>query len=198
MADDKPLKDAAKKAITDIEAVEKEDAGVPPELSVQIADKLVAVLSEGKKSHTPGNMMDDWLYLPEFVTTQDGKDVRFVKYVKILGHMRALTPDGQYLLRWCHPGRFNRHLRQGFDFIKYDDVLEDTALYKKSTEGYIQNGDLFLMKISIDGFGRMLKQKLELQKSYEQYHEGEVTREAEKYNTKSFVANEDGSIDFIN
>ena len=198
MADNKELKKAAATAITDIEAVEKEDAGVPKDLASEIAEKLVNVLSVEHKSYTPGHMLDDWLYIPESVKTQDGKDRRFSKHVKILGHVRALTPDGQNLLRWCHPGRFNRHLRQGFDFIKYDDTLDGTAVYKKSTEGYIQNGDLFLMKISIDGFGRMLRQKLELRKSYEQYHEGEVTREAEKHNTKSFVAHEDGSIDFIN
>ena len=198
MADNKTLKESAGNAIKAIEAVEKEDAGVPKELAEEIAEKLVNVLSESKKSYTLGHMLDDWLYIPEYFKTQDGKQRHFSKHVKILGHVRALTPDGQSLLRWCHPGRFNRHLRQGFDFIMYDDILDGCAVYKKSTEGYIQNGDLYLMKMSIDGFGRMLRQKLELRKSYEQYHEGEITREAEKHNTKSFRAHEDGSVDFIN
>lgn len=200
MAERKAGAAAAKKAIDDIAAVEKEDSGLPKKVTLKdkIAGQLVDVLSEKKTNLTSGSQMDDWLYIPETIPLKDGGTRRITKHVEIMGHVRILSSDGLYLLRWCHPGRFNRHQRQGFDFIKYEDMFEGTNFYKKSNEGHIQNGDLYLMKISIDGFGRMLKQRLELQRTYEKAHEGEVTRAAEQYNTKSFRTQPDGGIEFIN
>lgn len=191
----------AKEAIEAITAVEAEDSGVPEgELTVEekISGQLVKILNEPRTNLTGPNMLDDWLYLPEVITLTNGSTRKITKHVRILGNIRYLTPDAEYLLRWCHPGRFNRHQRQGFRFIKYDDMLKDSDAFKKSTEGFIQNGDLYLMKISIAGFGRMLKQKVELQATMEGSFVGPVAKEAEKFNTKAFIDHPDGTKEFIN
>jgi hypothetical protein len=192
----------AKKAIEEIKAVENEDSGIPQGEEISIEDKisgqLVQVLSAPRKSYTGSNQMDDWCYIPETIKVRDGSVRRISKHVRVMGQIRYLTADAEYLLRWCHPGRFNRHQRQGFTFVLYNDLLEDTDAWAKSPEGYIKNGDLYLMKISIDGWGRMMRQKLDLEATQRAEHEGEITREAEKYNTKSFRSHPDGDIEFIN
>lgn len=191
----------AKEAIKAIEAVESEGAGIPEgEISLEekVSGRIVKVLNEKKTNLTGPNRMDDWLYIPEVIYLNDGSTRKITRHIELAGVPKVLTADGEYLLRWCHPGRFNRHQRQGFSFIKYDDMFLNTDAFKKSTEGYVQNGDVYLMKISIDGFARMLKQKMELRASMEASTVGEVTREAEKYNTKSFEINPDGSLEFVN
>jgi hypothetical protein len=193
-------KAAAKAAIKDIEAVEDPKAGFSDEKSLeeQVADKFIAVLTEPLNSYTGPNDRNDYSYIPEVIRLKNGTEKRITKRVKVLGHVRAISLDGMYFYRWCHPGRFDRHRRQGFDFVSYDELFKDADYFQRSENNRIRNGDVYLMKISVDGLARMYREKVELQKHFESVHEGDVAEAAEEFNTKAVRIYEDGTSENIN
>jgi hypothetical protein len=200
MADKKTTKAAAKEAIEAIEAVEAPDSGIPEEKTLEelVADKYIAVLSEPLQSHTGPNDRNDFTFIPQWIKTDDGRERQVTKRVKVMGHVRAISMDGNYFYRWCHPAKFDKHRRQGFDFVPYDELFEDATYFQKTVEKHIRNGDVYLMKIGVEGLARMLREKLELQKHFESVHEGEMATAAEEFNTKAVRISPDGSSDNIN
>jgi hypothetical protein len=193
-------KAAAKEAIKAIESVEAPDAGIPEEKTLEelVADKYVAVLTEPMSDHTGPNDRSDYTYIPEFIRDNDGTERRITKRVKVMGHVRVISLDGNYFFRWCHPARFDRHRRRGFDFVHYDELFENANYFQRTPEHHIRNGDVYLMKIGVEGLARMLREKLELQKQYEATAEGEMAQAAEEYNTKAVRIAPDGTSENIN
>jgi hypothetical protein len=190
---------SAKKAMDEIDSIQSEKAGVPEDIEEQVKKRFLQVLSEKRTNLTGPNMADDWCWLPETIDVpRTGERRHIVKHVDMFGEFRFMTADGQYFLRWCHEGRFDRHRRRGYTFVRYDDMFKDTDFFQRTTDNRVRNGDLYLMKVSVDGFARLQRDKLELKRIYERYHEGEVTEAAEKHGTKSFRHYDDGSIEFIN
>lgn len=61
---------AAAEAIKNIEAVEKEDSGIPEEKSLEelVAEKMVSVLTEKRVDYTDGSIQSDWTFIPEYIT----------------------------------------------------------------------------------------------------------------------------------
>jgi hypothetical protein len=196
----KTTKAAAKAAIKSIEAVEDPKAGFSEEKSLeeQVADKFIAVLSEPLTSYTGANQRDDFTYIPEVIRLRNGTEKRITNRVKVLGHVRAISLDGQHFYRWCHPGNFDKHRRRGFDFVPYDELFEDADYFQRTPEQRIRNGDVYLMKISVDGLARMYREKIELQKHFASVHEGDVATAAEEFNTKAVRIFEDGTSENIN
>ena len=115
-----------------------------------------------------------------------------------MGHIRVISMDGECFFRWCHPAKFDNHRRRGFDFVPYDELFKDASYFQRTPEGRIRNGDVYLMKIGVEGLARMLREKLELQKHFETVHEGEVTAAAEEFNTKAIRIHPDGTSENIN
>jgi hypothetical protein len=196
----KVTKAAAKDAIKAIEAVEAPTSGVPEDKTLEelVADKYITVLSEPLADHTGPNDRNDYTFIPEYIRCNDGKTRHVTKRVKVLGHVRAISMDGNYFFRWCHPAKFDAHRRQGFDFVHYDELFKDANYFQETIEHHVRNGDVYLMRIGVEGMARMLREKLELQKHMESAHEGDITRAAEEFNTKAIRIHPDGSSDNIN
>jgi hypothetical protein len=194
----------AKATIKEIEEVTPEKSGVPEDIEESVKRRFLQHLKEQRTDLTESNRMADWLYIPEVIRLKSGGTRRITKHISLFGSFRYMTPDGNYFLRWCHPSRFDRHLRRGFSFIEYDKMFGDTNYFVQTAENRIRNGDLYLMKISVDGFARIQREKLDLQSHYARYHEGSVTDMAEKFNTKAFRYDPSGNtkslgdVEFIN
>jgi hypothetical protein len=194
----------AKATIEEIEKVSNEKDGVPEDIEESVKRRFVQHLKEQRTDLTEAHRMSDWLYIPEVIKLKSGGTRKICKHINLFGSFRYMTFDGEYFLRWCHPGRFDRHIRRGYNFVRYDDMFKDTDYFAKTAENRIRNGDLYLMKISVDGFARLQREKLDLQSHYARYHEGSVTDEAEKYNTKAFRYDPSGNtktlgdVEFIN
>ena len=190
----------AKEAIQAIEKVESPKAGIPSEKTLEelVADKYIAVLTEPLKDHTGPNDRNDYTYIPEYIRDKHGEERRCTRRVKVMGHIRTISLDGNYFFRWCHPSKFDSHRRKGFDFVIYDKMFKDAKYFQETPEHHIRNGDVFLMQIGVEGMARMLREKMELQKHFDSEYEGDITQEAEKYNTKAIRIHPDGSSENIN
>jgi hypothetical protein len=193
-------KAAAKAAIDAIEAVEAPDAGIPEEKTLEelVADKYIQVLTEPLKDHTGPNDRNDFTFIPEYIRDDYGNTRQITKRVRVMGHTRVISLDGNYFYRWCHPDKFAKHRRRGFDFVPYDELFKDATYFQKTTEKHIRNGDVYLMKIGVEGMARMLREKMELQRHFQSVHEGEVAGAAEDYNTKALRIHPDGTSENIN
>ncbi len=190
----------AKEAIKAIESVESPESGIPPETTLEelVAEKYVQILTEPLADHTGPSDRNDYTYIPEYIKDNYGKERRITKRVKVMGHVRVISLDGNYFYRWCHPGRFDKHRRQGFDFVPYDELFKDATYFQRTNEQHIRNGDVYLMKIGVEGLARMLREKLELQKHFESVHEGDITSACEEFNTKALRIHPDGTSENIN
>jgi hypothetical protein len=197
---DTKAKAKAKQAIEAVEAIEAPDSGIPKGKTLEelVADRYVAVLTEPLSDHTGPNDRNDFTYIPEYIRDNLGNERQITKRVKVMGHVRVISMDGNYFYRWCHPAIFDRHRREGFDFVHYDELFEDATYFQRTNDSHIRNGDVYLMKIGVDGMARKLREKLELQKHYEAIAEGEMATAAEEYNTKAVRINPDGTSENIN
>ena len=120
---------------------------------------------------SPGTIVEDPTYIPEFVETHGGFKRRVCRHVVIDGQTVVLTADSQRKFRWCRkddPTRISTHKRRGFRFSSYPALFDDTGLFEESTgTKHVVNGDLVLMEISMDGWERMRAEKKRLQAALE-------------------------------
>jgi hypothetical protein len=80
-----------------------------------------------------GIYQDDPTAIPEYVETFDGR-------------RRRIRPDG-IAFRWASWERIPERKRQGYRFVIYNDLFEDTGLFERDVNGRVVNGDAVLMYI---------------------------------------------------
>jgi hypothetical protein len=170
-----------KAAIAEIDAVQN-----TPDMPKRWGDK-----GERLTIATPGTMVDDPTYIPEYVRTRDGFKRHVTNHRVIDGHMHILTPDSQEKLRWCRDDgrKIPLHQRRGFTYVKYSKTFADTGLFQEGPGDTVKNGDLILMKIYLDGWERMRKEKNNLQSLLEGAAGQELFQTGESTGTPTFKDN---------
>ncbi len=118
---------------------------------------------------TPGNIIDDPTYIPEYVTLYDG-DKRHISNHRIIdGQITILTANSRGRFRWCRDDgrKIALHQQRGYSFCSYDEMFAGTGLFEKGTGDRIKNGDLYLMTINLDAWQNMKDEKLRIQAGLE-------------------------------
>jgi hypothetical protein len=114
---------------------------------------------------SPGNIVEDATYIPEYVRTFDGRERCVSRHRVINGNLHVLTPSADKKYRWClnDPQKFSLHKRRGWDTSRYSWLFADTGMFKAGLGDTVENGDLVLMEISLDGWDRICAEKRRLQ-----------------------------------
>ena len=166
----------AKKQIEEIQSTER------PELP-RWGDKGPLTIA------SPGSIVPDPLYIPEYVDVNDGTTRRVALFRVIRGQRHTLTADGQRKFRWCKKDsqRIAIHKSYGYRFSSYSSLFANTGLFEQGPGDMVLNGDLVLMEISLDGWERLHEEKMRLQLMLEGSHINDLAAEGERYGVPTFV-----------
>jgi len=191
-------KKVQKVATVDKDEMKKQDAAQLEKDVKEIMDKLSAEQAEKNaekakqfgewKKPRRGMKLDDpdhsrkpmeppnYMRIPEFLDTNDGG-------------RRRLKEEG-YQYRW---GRFKgtnpkvpAHRMKGWRPVMFDDYCKDTGWYERTPDGYIANGDCILIRISNDGYQKLVDEKNRLNAIRDRMGEDGFFAEAESLGIQSF------------
>jgi hypothetical protein len=135
---------------------------------------------------SPGHIIDDPTYIPEYVETKSGYKRHIVNHRIINGQLHVLTTDSARKMRWCAMDFINRHKRRGFRFESYKELFKDTGMFEDAPGDMIKNGDVILMSISMDGWERMKAERDRLQSALEGAYGAELFAAGQAYGAPTF------------
>lgn len=141
---------------------------------------------------SPGDIVEDPTYIPEYVTTRDGIKRHVANHRIIDGQLVILTKDSLMKYRWCRDDgrRIPLHQRRGYIYEKYSQTFEDTGLFQSGRGDTVKNGgDLILMKIYMDAWEKMRKEKRNLQAALEGAIGGELFQAGQDQGVPTFKDN---------
>ena len=137
---------------------------------------------------SPGTVVEDPTYIPEYVETRSGFKRHIANHRTINGQNVVLTSDSQRKYRWCakSPKKIALHKRRGYRFSSYKALFEDTDLLECVTGDIVQNGDLYLMEISLDGWESMVAERQRLQSALEGSYGNELFSQGQRFGVPTF------------
>ena len=137
---------------------------------------------------TPGYMIQDPTYIPEYVELNNGGRRHVCNHRFIRGQFHLLSSDSTRKFRWCRldSRKIPIHQRYGFQYVSYKKLFKDTSLFTEGPNDRVINGDMVLMEISMDGYERMNAERIRLQSQYEGTEGAELFSEAEAMGVHSF------------
>lgn len=135
---------------------------------------------------SPGHLIDDPSYIPQYVETHSGYKRHIANHRIINGQLHVLTRDSARKFRWCAPEFITRHKRRGFRFASYKELFKDTGMFEEAPGDMVKNGDVILMHISLDGWERMKAERDRLQSALEGAYGGELFAAGQAYGAPTF------------